>query len=198
MGKKALAKQKKRERAAVEAAASGSATAEVAIQPVPGGSVPGLPADTAESLVDPTRIATQLNSVAIHLLRRLHREDAVLGLSGARLSALSVLVFGGPRTIGKLAEAEGVTPPSMTRLVAAMEAEALVQRAPSPTDARSVIIRATPQGEEIMLRGREQRVVALTGWLSTLEPSELGTLEHAAELLERILGEQTSGRRHST
>jgi hypothetical protein len=106
MGKKAIAKQKKRERAAVEAAASGNATPEVAIQPVAGRSLPERPGDTAQSLVDPTQIATQLNSVAIHLLRRLHREDAALGLSGARLSALSVLVFGGPRTIGKLAEAE--------------------------------------------------------------------------------------------
>jgi DNA-binding MarR family transcriptional regulator len=144
------------------------------------------------------RIATQLNSAAIHLVRRLHREDVALGLSGARLSALSVLVFGGPRTIGKLADAEGVTPPSMTRLVAAMEAEGLVQRAPSPTDARSVIIRATSEGEGVMLRGREQRVVALSGWLAGLDPDELETVEHAAELLERILGEQASGRRHST
>jgi DNA-binding MarR family transcriptional regulator len=86
----------------------------------------------------------------------------------------------------------------MTRLVAAMETEGLIQRARSSTDARSVIIRATSQGEDIMLRGREQRVVALTGWLASLDPDELGTLEHAAELLERILGEQTSGRRHST
>jgi DNA-binding MarR family transcriptional regulator len=197
MGKKTLAKQKKRERAAAEAATA-TVYADEAVAADAGAAGPGLPADEPAPMVDSTKIATQLNSVAIHLLRRLHREDAALGLSGARLSALSVLVFGGPRTIGKLAEAEGVTPPSMTRLVAAMESEGLVQRAPSSTDARAVIIRATPQGEDIMLRGREQRVVALTGWLSSLDPDELGTLEHAAELLERILGEQTSGRRQPT
>ena len=197
MGKKALAKQKKRERAAAEAAPA-TVHANEAVAADAGATGPGLPADEPAPMVDSTKIATQLNSVAIHLLRRLHREDAALGLSGARLSALSVLVFGGPRTIGKLAEAEGVTPPSMTRLVAAMETEGLVQRAPSSTDARAVIIRATPQGEDIMLRGREQRVVALTGWLSSLDPDELGTLEHAAELLERILGEPTSGRRQPT
>jgi DNA-binding MarR family transcriptional regulator len=195
MGKKATAKLKKRARAGVDAAATASAIPGPATQPVPGGSEPERAPAAA---TPPTQIAAQLNSVVIHLLRGLRREDAALGLSAARLSALSVLVFGGSRTIGKLAEAEGVTPPSMTRLVAAMEAEGLVQRAPSPTDARSVIIRATPEGEGIMLRGREQRVLALAGWLSTLGPSELGILEHAAELLERILGEQTSGRRHST
>lgn len=198
MGKKALAKQRKRERAAVDAATAAIDTAVAALRADVAPAAQGAGSDEAARPVDSSKIATQLNSVAIHLLRRLHREDAALGLSGARLSALSVLVFGGPRTIGKLAEAEGVTPPSMTRLVAAMETEGLVQRAPSPTDARSVIIRATPQGEDIMLRGREQRVVALTGWLSTLDPDELGTLEGAAELLERILGEQMSGHRHAT
>ena len=198
MGKKALAKQKKRERAAAEAATAAGVSVDDAVPADAGATGQALALDEPASGVDSTKIATQLNSVAIHLLRRLHREDAALGLSGVRLSALSVLVFGGPRTIGKLAEAEGVTPPSMTRLVTAMETEGLVQRAPSSTDARSVIIRATPQGEEVMLRGREQRVVALTGWLSSLDPDELGTLEHAAELLERILGEQTSGRRPST
>ncbi len=75
------------------------------------------------STIDPTELATRLNSAAIHLLRRLQREDSRLGLSGARLSALSVLVFGGPRTLGQLADAEAVSPPSMTRLVNAMEAE---------------------------------------------------------------------------
>lgn len=201
MGKKALAKHKKRERAAIEAATAINAAPEAGGYPAPDATALEGAAQTvpvAPQEPDRTQIATQLNSVAIHLLRRLHREDAVLGLSGARLSALSVLVFGGPRTIGKLADAEGVTPPSMTRLVAAMEAEGLVQRAASPTDARSVIIRATQAGEDIMLRGREQRVVALAGWLARLDPGELASLEHAGELLERILGEQTSGRGHAT
>ncbi len=197
MGKKAIAKQKKRERAATEAAIhSGTAAGEGPLELAE--AAQSVVADEATPPIDSTKIASQLNSAAIHLVRRLHREDAARGVSGARLSALSVLVFGGPRTIGKLAEAEGVTPPSMTRLVAAMEAEGLVQRAPSPTDARSVIIRATPQGESLMLRGREQRVVALSGWLSSLDPDELATVEQASELLERILGEHTQGRRQPT
>ena len=72
---------------------------------------------------------------AVHLLRRLHREDAALGVSSTRLSALSVLVLGGPRTLGQLADAEGVTAPSMTRLVTAMEADGLVERTRSETTA---------------------------------------------------------------
>jgi DNA-binding MarR family transcriptional regulator len=88
-----------------------------------------------------------------------------------------------------------VTPPSMTRLVAAMETEGLVVRTPSPTDARAVIIRATPEGEAIMLRGREGRVIALSGWLSTLAPDDLLAIERATVLLEGILPDQAPGRR---
>src|ERR687883_145288 len=79
-----------------------------------------------------TRLADRLHSAAIHLLRRLRREDARTGLSGPRLSALSVVVFAGPRTLGELAAAEQVRPPTMTRLVQALEREGLVARDPDP------------------------------------------------------------------
>ncbi|MDQ3996553.1 MAG: hypothetical protein M3303_05995, partial [Gemmatimonadota bacterium] len=69
-----------------------------------------------------TELADRLHSAAIHLLRRLRREDARTGLSGPRLSALSVVVFAGPLTLGELAAAEQVRPPTMTRLVRALEA----------------------------------------------------------------------------
>ena len=191
MGKKARAKQKRQAATMV----AGGAPLTVAAEQVD--SVPAEPSGLDASTVqpgrldgrdiDPSQLATRLNSVAIHLLRRLAREDARLGLSAARLSALSVLVFGGPRTLGQLAKAEGVTPPSMTRLVGAMEQEGLVERTPSPTDGRSIVIRASPTGEEILVRGREQRVVALSGWLTELARSDLLTLDEAAGLLENLL-----------
>ena len=139
------------------------------------------------STIDPTELATRLNSAAIHLLRRLQREDSRLGLSGARLSALSVLVFGGPRTLGQLADAEAVSPPSMTRLVNAMEAEGLVRREKHATDARSIIIHASPKGEEILVRGRQQRVEALAGLLEELPAATIATLDQAAATLEELL-----------
>jgi DNA-binding MarR family transcriptional regulator len=136
------------------------------------------------------QLATRLNSVAIHLLRRLQREDTRLGLSGARLSALSVLVFGGPRTLGKLADAEGVSPPSMTRLVTAMETDGLVVREKNAADGRSVIIKASAEGERILIRGREQRVHALAGWLSHLSQAGLLRLDEATSTLETLLKNQ--------
>src|SRR5687767_115077 len=89
-------------------------------------------------------IASRLHSASIHLLREVRRQDPESGLSPARLSALSVLVFGGPRTLGALAAAEQVTAPTMTRLVAALEADGYLSRRPSPSDRRAVIVDATP------------------------------------------------------
>lgn len=136
---------------------------------------------------DAARVATRLNTAAIHLLRRLNREDAALGTSSTRLSALSVLVLGGPRTLGQLAAMEGVTPPSMTRLVTAMEADGLVQRSRSETDGRLVIIAATAAGTELLHRGRDQRVGVLAGMLRGLPDAEQRTLEAAAAILEDLL-----------
>lgn len=141
----------------------------------------------AQPAAEPAELATRLNSVAIHLLRRLAREDTRLGLSAARLSALSVLVFGGPRTLGKLADAEGVSPPSMTRLVTAMETEGLVAREKNAADGRSVIIRASAEGERILIRGRELRVQALAGWLAELSAGGLASLDQATATLEDLL-----------
>ncbi len=95
------------------------------------------PAQEAEEVAD------RLHSAAIHLLRRVRVRDVELGLSGPRLSALSVVVFAGPLTVGELAAAEQVRSPTMTRLVDGLEGEGLVTREPNPVDARSVLVRAT-------------------------------------------------------
>jgi DNA-binding MarR family transcriptional regulator len=139
------------------------------------------------SAVDAGQLATRLNSTAVHLLRRLHREDAALGVSSSRLSALTVLVFGGPRTLGSLARAEGVTPPSMTRLVSAMEADGLVERTRSESDGRLVIIRATDAAVRLLHQGRDQRVAVLAGLVRALPDEDQATLDRAASILESIL-----------
>ena len=74
-------------------------------------------------------VADRLHSAAIRLLRRLRREDEAMGLTAARASALSVLVFGGrPITLGALAQAEQVSAPTITRLIVGMERDGLVRR----------------------------------------------------------------------
>jgi len=136
---------------------------------------------------DAERTADRLHSAAIHLLRRLRREDAQSGLSAPRLSALSVLVFGGPLTLGELANAEQVRPPTMTRLVTALEADGLVTREPDASDGRVTRIRATPNGRTLLLRGRARRVAALTAEVRALAPDEREVLDAAVTVLEGVI-----------
>ncbi len=132
-------------------------------------------------------MADRLHSAAIHLLRRLRVEDGALGISAPRLSALSVLVFVGPMRIGALAQAEQVGPPTMTRLVDAMERDGYVVRTADPKDARAVIVRATSKGTRALKKGRAQRVAALAAGLRTLSPTQLATLSEGVEVLERLV-----------
>ena len=103
--------------------------------------------------------ADRIHSAAIHLLRRVHQvDDAALGISPARASALSVLVFGGERSLTELARAERVTPATMSKLVQAMEGEGLVRRERDRTDGRAVLLGATAKGRRILERGRARRL----------------------------------------
>src|SRR5579863_7960663 len=104
-----------------------------------------------------TSTADRLHSVAIHLLRYLRKQDVASGLTAPRLSALSVVVFAGPLTLGALAAAEQVRPPSMTRIVASLQESGLVQRVPGETDRRQVLITATPDGRRLLEEGRARR-----------------------------------------
>jgi len=137
-------------------------------------------------------VAEGLHAVAIHVLRRVRRVDEETGLTAARLSALSVLVFGGPTTVGRLARAEQVSSPTMSRLVRALEREGLATREAHERDGRSVLVRATDHGRAILERGRERRLTELAGLLAALEPGDLATLASAAAITERALGRPPS------
>lgn len=131
-------------------------------------------------------LADRIHSAAIRLLRRLRRQDDKWGLSAPRLSALSVVVFGGRVTLGDLARAEQVRPPTMTRLVQALEAERLVTRTADADDKRVMWIRATPRGRRLLLRGRKARVRALAESLRSLDKASVETLDRATSLLEDV------------
>ena len=133
-------------------------------------------------------LADRLHSAAIHLLRRLRKGDAAEGLSAPRLSALSVVVFAGPLTLGELAKAEQVRPPTMTRLVDALERARLVTRQADAGDGRIVVIRATAKGRSLLARGRARRVAALAADLAGLSAGDEAALRRAVEVIERIVG----------
>lgn len=131
-------------------------------------------------------MADRLHSAAIHLLRRLRRHDEASGMTGARLSALSVVVFGGPISIGDLASAEQVRPPTMTRIVRALEADGLVAREVDPADRRVSRLRATPEGVRLLEEGRARRVADLESRLSSLAAKDLALLAEAVAILEGL------------
>lgn len=136
---------------------------------------------------DVLTVADRLHSAAIHLLRRVRKQDAATGEGPARLSALSVLVFGGPKTLKELAAAEQVKPPTMSRIVAGLARTHLVDISPDPSDARRVRIRATAKGTRLLEKGRRLRITALAENLDSLTPAQLAKLSDAVEILRNML-----------
>lgn len=136
---------------------------------------------------DAEDLADQLHSAAIHLLRQLRKEDDASGLSAPRLSALSVVVFGGPLTLGDLARAEQVKPPTMTRIVTGLEKDGLVKRKGDPRDKRLTHIVATPKGQRVLAAGRARRVGRLTTAVSELERKELAELRRGVQLVRDVV-----------
>src|SRR5215211_5504665 len=128
-------------------------------------------------------VADRLHSAAIHVLRRVRKEDETSGLGPARLSALSVVVFGGPLTLGELAAAEQVRPPTMTRIVDGLVREGLVRKQ-TGGDRRTIVITATARGRRLLQRARQRRIAVLAERLRELGHDELALLDRAAELME--------------
>jgi DNA-binding MarR family transcriptional regulator len=130
--------------------------------------------------------ADRLHSAAIHLLRRLRVRDRESGVGPAQLSALSVLVFGGPRSLGELADAEQVRPPTMSRIVAGLEREGLVRRH-ATEDGRRVRLDASANGAKILQAGRKRRVESLARALSALSNEDREKLRELLDHLEKVI-----------
>jgi DNA-binding MarR family transcriptional regulator len=143
-------------------------------------------ATTAPATTATMQAADQLHSAAIHLLRRLRVRDRESGIGPAQLSALSVLVFGGPRSLGELAEAEQVRAPTMSRIVAGLERSGLVRRH-ATEDGRRVRLAATPRGTEMMWKGRQRRVESLALALASLAESDREQLRATIPLLQQLI-----------
>ena len=137
---------------------------------------------------DVDAIATDLHAIAIRLLRRVRREDEALGLTAARLSALSVLVFGGPTTLGELARIEQVSLPTMTRIAASLTKAGYVARAVDPDDRRFIHLEATRSGRALLQEGRRRRVVSVGALLSGLSDAELRRCAQTLAALRRVVG----------
>jgi DNA-binding MarR family transcriptional regulator len=132
-------------------------------------------------------VADRLHSAAIHLLRHARKQDVLARVGPARLSALSVLVFGGPMALGQLAVAEQVKAPTMSRIVAGLKRSGLAKIETDAKDARRIRVTATAKGERLLQQARAKRVRLVAKTLSGLREPEMETLLRAAELLERAV-----------
>lgn len=130
--------------------------------------------------------AAALHSAAIRLLRRVRTEDEASGLTPPRASALSVLVFAGPMTLGQLARAEQVQPPTISRLIQDMVRARLVHLEDDPDDARIRRVHATALGKRLMLEGRDRRVRRIAAALGALPQRQQEVLAEAAAIMAEL------------
>jgi DNA-binding MarR family transcriptional regulator len=134
-------------------------------------------------------IAERLHSGALRLLRRLRKFDGETQISAPKLSALSVLVFGGAQSLGELAAAEQVRAPTMSRLVSELEAEGLAKKTVDASDKRGVKIAATAKGQALMERGRARRLQHLSAAIAALSADERKALAIAGSIMLKIARE---------
>jgi DNA-binding MarR family transcriptional regulator len=132
-------------------------------------------------------VADRLHSAAIHLLRYARKRDVLARVGPARLSALSILVFGGPMALGQLAAAEQVKAPTMSRIVAGLRSSGLARIEADAKDARRIRVTATAKGERLLQEARARRVRLVAEILSGLREEEMNGLLRAAELVEHAL-----------
>ena len=133
------------------------------------------------------RVANELNTTAIHALRRARVADAATGLTPERLSLLSVLVFAGPMPMSRRAAIEGVSAPAITRIVTALETDGLVTRQGMSEDRRRVEVRATAEGRQVMDDGRRRRIEVLAEVLAGASTEELTEISRALATVRRAL-----------
>lgn len=137
-------------------------------------------------LVRDTELASALRISVMRLARRLRAERAETGLTLTQLSTLAALERHGPSTPTALADHEKVQPPSMTRILAALEQQGLVDRSPHATDRRQVVVSVTPKARALLRADRRQREEWLSRQLAALTPAERDALHAVAPLLERL------------
>lgn len=148
----------------------------------------GAPAPAAAGDLTEGELAARLRLLVVRLHRRLR---AVAGdeLTPSQTASLVSIQRYGPLTLGRLAELERVTPPSITRVVAALEAEGLVRREADLADRRVAHVSITAAGAALLQRSRTRKTAFLAERLSGLGPDDLRAVRDALPVLERFLEE---------
>jgi DNA-binding MarR family transcriptional regulator len=130
--------------------------------------------------------ASRLRLVVLRLARRLRQENPA-GITPSQLSALTIVAHAGPITISDLAGHENVQPPTMSRMVDALERGGWVERMADPTDRRVSLVRATPQAQHELARLRAERNAYLAARLAAVDAADRDAILAALPALERLL-----------
>jgi DNA-binding MarR family transcriptional regulator len=141
---------------------------------------------STEKRANTEKLAEQLHSAAVRLLRGVRPVDQSSALSGPRLSALSVILYAGPITLGELAAAEQVKPPTMTRIVQALQEQELVTKRIDAVDRRNVRLSATTKGKKVLIRARRQRTHSLAQKIERLSSREKLALASSIAVLLKL------------
>jgi DNA-binding MarR family transcriptional regulator len=137
-------------------------------------------------------IAARLRLSSTRLARRL-RQEADSGYTPSQLSVLSTVRRHGPLTLGTLAGHERVAPPSITKVVAKLEAEGLVARTPDPTDGRVAHIAITSAGQALMDQTRRRKTSWLAGRIAELPAEDQARLGAALDALDHLVDAPDGG-----
>ena len=136
--------------------------------------------------LDSAALAHDLRLAVMRLSRRLRNQRVDRSVTLTHLSALSTLQRHGAMSPGELAAHERVQPPSMTRVVVALEGMGLVSRTPHPTDGRQVVIDLTPAARELLAAEARAREAWLAGHLQELTAEERASLREAAAIMDKL------------
>ncbi len=138
--------------------------------------------------LDTAALAHDLRLAVMRFSRRLRNQRVDTSVTLTHLAALSTLKRHGAMSPGELAAHERVQPPSMTRVVVALEERGLVTRTPHPTDGRQVVIGLTDAAERLLTEEARAREAWLSARLHRLTPEERATLREAAVIMEQLAG----------
>ena len=132
-------------------------------------------------------MAARLRLSATRLARRL-RQQSDTGLTPTQLSALAAVEHHGPLTLGELAQHERIAPPTVTKVVAKLEADGLVGRQADPDDRRSTLVAATRSGRRLLDATRTRKDAWLAARIASLDPEEQVRLDQALDVLDELIG----------
>ena len=140
----------------------------------------------SRTTLDTAALAHDLRLAVMRFSRRLRNQRVDTSVTLSHLAALSTLKRHGPMSPGELAGHERVQPPSMTRVVVALEGMGLVTRSPHPTDGRQVVIDLTPAAEDLLGAEARAREAWLSGMLQQLTAEERAGLREAAVIMDKL------------